>query len=147
MLLAGLGWAGQSAVRELPVHAKLLGVNVLVTVRPSLPLEKPEGIIPQTMDGTAGTRLSSLLVPGVVMATELHPRAPQDPLPTGPAQASRSVLALHELTQSWATPSSQNLLLPFLQQQLGVGREPGLLLWMGMLACSAPTDPWLGSIT
>lgn len=25
------GWAGQSGVRELPVHVKLLGVNILVT--------------------------------------------------------------------------------------------------------------------
>lgn len=41
------GWAGQSGVSELPVHAKLLGVNIPVTVRPSLPLEKPVGIIPQ----------------------------------------------------------------------------------------------------
>lgn len=65
------------------------------------------------------------------MATELHPLDPQDPpVPAVRAQPDalpRASPALHGLTRSLATPSSQNLLLPFLQQQLGVGceRDPG----------------------
>lgn len=51
-------------MRELPVHVKLLGVNILVTeAKPSS--GETSGNHP-TDDGTAGIRLKSLVVLGVV---------------------------------------------------------------------------------
>lgn len=59
----------------------------------------------------------------MVLATELHPRDPQDPLPWQLWPSLRHSLENPHLAQSSAIPSSQNLLLPFLEQQLGVGCE------------------------